>query len=331
MTKILPALLCAVFLASTASAAGGGGGNGSGGSSESSGGTKLSQAASDPLGSGVLPVVGMHDMEGHRWGVAASPFIWQTTHINTDGGCCASAGGAASKTSDLPSLHGFGGSLAVQYEFTPHWGAEVFWGTAYGGTEDIGNQISGLAPQTAFNGTPNGAGFQGGQFHNFQGTVIGAMGVWDPFNHPNGFRMPISLGFFEGWQSFDFDHTFTNPNNAAVSQTESVRFRRSYPGVVTAISFDFLVFKNFRIAPGALVGQGFAGQEAGYDYVVQQNGGASRSFHGTLTGTPGFGTVYIAASYRPWGIGYTLTLIPSVASTQAISWSHRWGAAKEAK
>jgi hypothetical protein len=95
--------------------------------------------------------------------------------------------------------------------------------------------------------------------------------------------------------------------------------------VVGAISFDFLVFKNIRLMPGILVGQGFAGQEAKYDYLVQQNGGTTRAYPGTLTGTPGFGAGYFSATYRPWGVGYTVTVAPAVAATHALTWSHHWG------
>ncbi|MDE2143238.1 MAG: hypothetical protein KGJ84_12590 [Elusimicrobia bacterium] len=288
------------------------------------GGTKLSQAASDPLGSAILPVAGMHDMTGRRWGVAVSPFAWKTDNILSDGSCCTNGGGAVGGNGSLPSVSGYGGSAAIQYEFSSHWGAQAFFGMARGGTVDLGAEVSGLAPTTAFTGSTNGAGFAGGNFSGMDGTVVGAMATWDPYDNPKGFRMPISLGVFEGWQQFNFNHTFVNPNNATISQDESVKFRRSYPGVVGGISFDFLLFKELRVMPGILVGQGFAGQEAGYDYVVVQNG-VSRSFHHTLTGTPGFGAVYLATNYRPWGIGYTVTFIPNFASTHAITWTHHWG------
>ncbi len=298
--------------------------NGNGGGGPDGGGTKLIQAAADPIGQGLTPVISMHDMRGHRWGFAISPYIWKTSNIQTDGGCCSLATGPNSAPStSLPDLSGEGGALAFNIEFTPHWGAQVFGTKAFGRNADLGGDISGLAPQSAFDDTPGGAGFAGGTFANYTATVFGAMATWDPFKAGGFFRMPISFGFFYGSQTLDFDHHYFVQNQP---QTETVRVRRNYPGVASAISFDFTVAKDWLISPGMNFGQGFTGQEYSIHYVVERNG-VRKYYPNQITGTPGYGTVYGSFTYKPWGLGYTFTLIPTLAGTHAITLSHKfdWG------
>lgn len=287
--------------------------------------TKLGQAAGDPMGAGMLPVVSMHDMQGGgRWGVSVSPFMWSTVDISRDGSCCTASGGNSNSFDNLPAMKGYGGAVGVNYEFSPRWGMVGFAAAAVSGKESLGSNVSGLAPRTAYTGTTSGAGFAGGELSGLGARTFGAMATYDHFADSKRFRMPFSLGMFYAWQTLDFDHSYRNPNDS-VAQTDSVRFRRSFPGLAAALSFDFTIAERFRVSPGIFLCQGFAGQTATYDYKVERNG-VTRSFAGELTASPGFGAVYLAGAYKPWGLGYNLVLVPGFARTSGLTFTKKFGA-----
>ncbi len=203
----------------------------------------------------------------------------------------------------------------MKRELTAHWGLSgVFAYDRQLSPVDLGSYASGWAPDGV-----SGVGSPGGQFKNDNGGVAAFLVTYDPFTNPGGFRMPVSLGPFYGWQGLDF------VNNISATDTESVNYRRSFAGVMGNISLDFLLFHDLRVIPGLLIFQGFASREAPYTYVVDNNGTIT-NYPLKLTAAPSGGDPYVQFLWRPWNVAATASLL-SGSEVYALTWSHKWSGA----
>ncbi len=275
------------------------------------GGDKPGEAGFNAIGDALVPIVSMHDMKGHQWGISLSPNYWSDNTIEMDNNCCAPNGGPINSNGFTNySINGYGGALALKMEVTPHWGLQAFGAQEYqSGTYNFGSNSSGFAPQAAYNDTPGGAGLPGGTLSDVHSSAYGLMATYDPFSNDKGFRMPISLGAGDMSQAFNFDNSYINPNNS-LPQDETVRFRRSFPVVTGGISFDFLFFNRVRVMPGVFVLQGSLPQQVAFAYNVDQNG-TTYSYTTTEALTHATGEVYTTILYRPLNLAYTFDIIPT--------------------
>ena len=93
------------------------------------------------------------------------------------------------------------------------------------------------------------------------------------------------------------------------------------------MSFDFLLFKNFRLMPGFSVGVAPGSNYAKYDYVVTRNGAAVGSFAYETAMQPMFATVYASVEYRPWDVSFNYIIISHADKLKdySLTFSKKWG------
>ena len=283
-------------------------------------------------GNSALPVIGMHDMTGHRLTVEVAPAYW-TLRSDTGG-----------QKADLHA-HGYSGAFAVKYEITPAWGVGLVGSFAdQSGSSVINAKTSDLlvSADTANRSlAPGGAGFGGGTVTNVGGSFIALMGTYDFFHDPDGFRLPLSIGLARVNSRMDFNHDYFV---GATHQVESFHLDDSGMGFVVNISADFLAWdKKLRIMPGFYEAHGLSYFD-GFHYDVQRNGGQVQQFSGGGSSTGGGGgssggesatndspALYITVNYRPWDLGatwnYTQALLGGLVASNSIysvHWQHRF-------
>jgi hypothetical protein len=268
-----------------------------------------------------VPVVGMHDMEGGHWMFQVAPSFSKGT-FNVD-----SAGtGAGSTQSGLysgsESVEFVGGSFAVKREISEHWGAAAL-GTFVdqSGTPTLSGN-SGLTPVAANTGTHGGAGFDGGSLHGMYQNMVAIAFTHDHFTKDDWFRMPFSFGPAYFWEGFKFDHTFNNPGNSNLPQTESVNWNTNYAGFFGNISFDFTLWKAFEIDPGVVFYSKFhmGASTADYDYVVSQNGGPGVHYPWNYYYSAFGGTPYLTLLYKPWNLSFNY-IVPLIGEMKMSTYS----------
>ncbi len=287
----------------------------------------------------LLPVIGMHDMQGDRWIVQVSPGYWMADNVLVTKG--QSTLGPQQAES---GFRGYSGALAVKREFSPHWGAGLMGSFAVQqGQRDIGGITMDLAPTNANTSTPGGAGiFPGGTLKGIYGNQVAAVATYDPFSE--GFRLPISFGPYYLWQGYQFTHSFINPNNGA-AQTESADVTYHSVGVVANVSADFVLFKKIRIAPAlfaAATKLDFSTPLVSFNYKVTQNG-IQKSYSNAEYMMANYAIAYLNLGYLPWSIDFNYVLINGIQTGSnndpvafksqvfSLTWTKKWGGKSDVK
>lgn len=208
-------------------------------------------------------------------------------------------GGGERKFSDMS---GGGGALNMVYGFSPHWGIAV-----------LGSYFSGDG-QRGFNrnpSTPTPIRQIVGSLKT-SGVAASAGVIYDPFSDPEGFRLPIYLGF-----TYFNAKEISNGVLAGAGQLEHVQ-KFNTVGVQFSIApqFDTDVFglfdtKIFRVIPFVGV---VALSNGGSDTCTAQGSGASCGTLAKPSNSPHpVGGLEVA--YKPWDLSFTY--IPSPLTTGA--------------
>lgn len=285
------------------------GGGGSYGSSEDGKGCGLIGCINMIAAGQALSVASMHDMKGGRWVFLGTFSNWKADNVlNPDG----PDGNARVDTS------GTGVSFALKREFTSHWGGGLIGSFSTGKDIELGTLDAGLAPDDAESA---GFGGPGGRFSDHHSHFLAVMFTWDPFDNPDGFRLPISAGPAHFWQGLTYQ-------NGA----ESAIIERNTMGLFANVSLDFLI-GEFRIMPGVLYINMFGGTESTengdrvpFDYVTP--GG---SFSGLYDGPDNAGSIYTTFRYRPLNVSFNWTLpVLDLKRVQmySLTWNKEWGGGK---
>ncbi|MBI4824655.1 MAG: hypothetical protein HY805_10585 [Nitrospirae bacterium] len=116
----------------------------------------------------IAPRAIVDDMRGKRLKVELSPAYWST---GFDGG----------------SADGYGGSIALKYEFSPRWGVSLLGG--YGSSNEFSSS-------KRFFGEPNVPAST--KYRLDYSSVVAFALTHDFFSKPGGFRLPISIGVASG-------------------------------------------------------------------------------------------------------------------------------------
>ena len=283
-----------------------------------SAGTKLGETLLGVTGDGIMGVESMHDMRGGRWVVMVAP------------GYVTGKVGTAISESDTFSMKGYSAAFAVKREFTPNWGAGLVGGfTMQSGKASLSGP-SGLAPRGAFPELAAGSnGHPGGEITNMYGNAVAALVTFDPFSNSGGFRLPISAGPLMMWEGFEYRHEFVNASAGNAAQVDTAKVSRSDFGGLLNVSFDFLLFKDWRLMPGISVGAATGSNYATFDYVVTRNGALFGRFPQETAMQPMFTTVYATVQYRPWDVSFNYIILSHANKLKNYSFTlaKKWGGA----
>lgn len=230
------------------------------------------------------PVMIMYNMFGERFIIEVMPAYWT---VSFEGGDAAS---------------GYGGALALKYEFTPHLGAALL--ASYGSSNEFSTTKSFfLSDQTQF---------VSGKYKLDYSEAVGLALTYDPFSEPGGFRLPIVVGAVSRKAKMSGSEKWTTGTITVVNEV------RGGLNLMTGISLEFNIWK-LRFEPAVVV-------------IVPKNSTVTAKrangtdLESTYYTSYGRGSVdfLLGINYVPWGLRYNFQYTVDNLTIHSLTFSKNW-------
>lgn len=225
--------------------------------------------ASPQLLSGAIiaPVATMHNMLGDRFIIELMPAYWTASF---DGG----------------DTTGYGGALALKYEFSAQWGIALLG--SYGSSEEFSATKSILGVQQT--------DFISGKHKLDNSQTLALALTHDFFPQPDGFRLPVFVGVMSGTAKLSGSEQGTNDTVTVTNEVTDLNW-------AFGISPEFNVWL-FRFQPAVVIMN-----SEGSTITWKHQDGRTESKKGSGEFTGG---LLLGIKYEPFGLTYTFQSTPGV-------------------